>query len=89
MKKPVFLGTLAHTYNPSIPEVRQGDLCEFEASLVYRVSSRTTRATQRTLSQKGGGGRGGEGRREGRRRGGGRGGGGGGPADANANPKRP
>ena len=29
------------------------DLCEFEASLVYRVSSRTARATQRkTLSQK-------------------------------------
>ena len=26
---------------------RQGDPCEFEASLVYRVSSRTARATQR------------------------------------------
>jgi hypothetical protein len=26
---------------------RQVDLCEFEASLVYRVSSRTARATQR------------------------------------------
>jgi hypothetical protein len=28
---------------------RQADLCEFKASLVYRVSSRTTRATQRKL----------------------------------------
>jgi hypothetical protein len=26
---------------------RQADLCDFEASLVYRVSSRTARATQR------------------------------------------
>ena len=26
---------------------RQADLCEFEVSLVYRVSSRTARATQR------------------------------------------
>jgi hypothetical protein len=26
---------------------RQADLCEFEASLVYRVSSRTARATLR------------------------------------------
>ena len=31
---------------------RQVDFCEFEASLVYRVSSRTSRAMQRTLSQK-------------------------------------
>jgi hypothetical protein len=28
---------------------RQEDLCEFEASLVYKVSSRTARATQRNL----------------------------------------
>jgi hypothetical protein len=27
---------------------RQADLCEFEASLVYRVSSRTARAKQRS-----------------------------------------
>ena len=27
------------------------DLCEFEASLVYRVISRTARATQENLSQ--------------------------------------
>ena len=40
---------------PFIPALgRQGqvDLCEFEASLVYGVSSRTVRATQRNLSQK-------------------------------------
>jgi hypothetical protein len=55
------------------------DLCEFEASLVYRASSRTTRATQKNLvsnkqtsnqpkqQQKGERG-GGEKRRRGRRR---------------------
>jgi hypothetical protein len=35
---------------PFIPVPRiysQEDLCEFEASLVYRASSRTARATQR------------------------------------------
>jgi hypothetical protein len=35
---------------PLIPALRrqgQADLCEFEASLVYRVSFRTARATQR------------------------------------------
>ena len=34
---------------PLIPALRQRqvDLCEFEASLVYRVSSRTTKAIQR------------------------------------------
>jgi hypothetical protein len=31
---------------------RQMDLCEFEASLVYRVSCSTARTTQRNLSQK-------------------------------------
>jgi hypothetical protein len=34
---------LAHTFNPSAREAEAG----FEASLVYRVSSRTARATQR------------------------------------------
>jgi hypothetical protein len=29
---------------------KKEDLCEFEASLVYTVSSRTTRATQRITS---------------------------------------
>jgi hypothetical protein len=39
-------------HRPLIPALkrqrqRQADLCEFEASLVYRASSRTARATQR------------------------------------------
>ena len=37
-------------HRPLIPALRrqtQADLCEFEASLVYRVSSRTARAAQR------------------------------------------
>jgi hypothetical protein len=32
---------------PALGRQRQEDLCEFEASLVYRVSPRTARATQR------------------------------------------
>ena len=32
---------------PALGRERQVDLCEFEASLVYRVSSRTVRDTQR------------------------------------------
>ena len=35
---------MAHAFNQ---EAAQVDLCEFEASLVYRVSSRTVRAMQR------------------------------------------
>jgi hypothetical protein len=34
-----------HTFSPSPWEAEAG--CEFKASLVYRVSSRTARATQR------------------------------------------
>jgi hypothetical protein len=30
---------------PALRRQRQGDLCEFKANLVYRVSSRTVRAT--------------------------------------------
>jgi hypothetical protein len=37
----------AHTFNPCIGRQRQADICEFEASLVYRASSRTAKATQR------------------------------------------
>jgi hypothetical protein len=37
----------ARTFNPSTERQRQADLCEFEVSLVYRMSSRTARATQR------------------------------------------
>ena len=40
-------GMVAHTFNPSTWEGRGRQISEFEASLVYRVSSRTTRATQR------------------------------------------
>jgi hypothetical protein len=32
---------------PALGKQRQEDLCEFEASLVYRVSSTIARATQR------------------------------------------
>jgi hypothetical protein len=38
----------AYAVNSTLGRQRQvGRLCEFEASLVYRVSSRTARATQR------------------------------------------
>jgi hypothetical protein len=32
---------------PALRRPRQVDLCEFKVSLIYRVSSRTARATQR------------------------------------------
>ena len=38
---------VAHAFNSSTRRERQVDLCEFKASLVYRASSRTARATQR------------------------------------------
>ena len=34
---------------PAFMRQSQVDICEFEANLVYRVSSRTIRATQRNL----------------------------------------
>lgn len=37
---------VAHTFNPSTQEA-ETDFCEFGGSLVYRVSSRKVRATQR------------------------------------------
>jgi hypothetical protein len=40
-------GVVAHTFNPSTPEAEAGWTSEFEASLVYKVSSRTARAIQR------------------------------------------
>jgi hypothetical protein len=45
---------VAHTFNPSTWEAEAGGfvISEFEASLVYRVSSRTARATQRNLVSK-------------------------------------
>jgi hypothetical protein len=38
---------MAHAFNPSTWKAEAGKFLEFEASLVYRVSSRTERATQR------------------------------------------
>ena len=39
---------------PTLRKQKQVDLCELEASLVYRVSSRTARATQRNpVSERG------------------------------------
>ena len=38
---------MAHTFNPSTWEAEAGRISEFEASLVYKVSSRTARAIQR------------------------------------------
>ena len=46
----VLPGEVAHTINPSTQGQRKVDLCEFKASLVYTLSSRTARATE-TLSQ--------------------------------------
>jgi hypothetical protein len=40
-------GVVAHTFNPSTWEAEAGGSLEFEASLVYKVSSRTARAIQR------------------------------------------
>jgi hypothetical protein len=40
-------GVVAHAFNPSTLGGRGRQISEFEASLIYRVSSRTARATQR------------------------------------------
>jgi hypothetical protein len=40
-------GVVAHTFNPSTPGGRGRRISKFEASLVYKVSSRTARAIQR------------------------------------------
>jgi hypothetical protein len=44
-KKPP--GVVAHTFNLSTLEARGRRISEFEASMVYKVSSKTARATQR------------------------------------------
>jgi hypothetical protein len=41
------LAVVAYVFNPSTWKAEAGVSLEFEASLVYRVSSRTARATQR------------------------------------------
>jgi hypothetical protein len=38
---------VAHPLIPALGRQRQEDLCEFRVSLVYRVSSKTSRVTQR------------------------------------------
>jgi hypothetical protein len=43
---------VAHAFNPSTWEAEAGCFSEFKASLVYRVSSKTARATQRNLDVK-------------------------------------
>lgn len=45
VKKEKNLGLAAHTFHPSPSEAEAGELCEFEASVVYTASSRTARAT--------------------------------------------
>jgi hypothetical protein len=55
----VMPSTVAHTFNPSPLEVeagRQVNTSELNTSLVYRVSSRIARATQRNPLLRGGGG---------------------------------
>ena len=47
MNSRVHQAEVVQTFNPSTWEAEARDLCEFEASLVYRESSRTARATQR------------------------------------------
>lgn len=38
---------VAHTFNPNTPEAETGGSLELEGRLVYRVSSRTARSTQK------------------------------------------
>jgi hypothetical protein len=45
-------GVVAHAFNPSTREAEAGGISEFEASLVYKVSSRTARAIQRNPASK-------------------------------------
>ena len=47
LKKSLGRAVVAHTFNPSTLGGRGRRISELEASLVYRVSSRTARATQR------------------------------------------
>ena len=50
MKRSKLAGQWYHTpLIPALGRQKLADLCEFEASLVYRSSSRTARATLRNL----------------------------------------
>jgi hypothetical protein len=42
---------VAHAFNPSTWEAEAGGIFEFEASLVYRVSSRTARLQRNPVSR--------------------------------------
>jgi hypothetical protein len=47
-KRVLLSPVVVHTFNPSAQEGRRGrGIFEFQASLVYKVSSRTARAIQR------------------------------------------
>ena len=48
-KKVRWPGVVAHTFNPSTGKQRQEDFCEFKASLIYLMNSRTVKTTQRNL----------------------------------------
>jgi hypothetical protein len=51
LKEMIFKNSIKpglHTSNPSTWEAESSNLCELEASLVYRATSRTARATQRS-----------------------------------------
>jgi hypothetical protein len=43
-KESFQLGVVAHTFNPSTLDAEKVDACEFEASLVYKASSRTVKS---------------------------------------------
>jgi hypothetical protein len=43
---------MVHTLMPALGKQRQINLCEFKASLVYRVNSKTAKATQRNSVSK-------------------------------------
>jgi hypothetical protein len=45
-------GVVAHAFNPSTWEAEAGGFLEFGASLIYRVSSRAARATERNSVSK-------------------------------------
>jgi hypothetical protein len=52
IKSPYEPGVVVHTFNPSTQKARGRWISEFEASLVYKVSSRTARAAQRNSVSK-------------------------------------
>jgi hypothetical protein len=45
------LGVVTQAFDPSILEEEAGDVCEFKASFIYILNSKTARATYKTLPQ--------------------------------------